>query len=155
MRLPPSVHVVLGPSRIIAAGIGIAALATLGVVLSMTLPAWLQSALCVTIILWALGAFRVAALRRSTLAVTELRLMADRTVVACMGDGRLVAGHLRDATYVGAWVTCVVWRADGAHWSRAVLVVPDMLPREDFRRLRVMLRYARSAAEQGEPASQA
>ncbi|MFO1324167.1 MAG: protein YgfX [Burkholderiales bacterium] len=153
--MPPAVHVVLGPSRIAAAAIGVAALATLGVVLSLPIPAWQQSALCVAVVAWALGAFRVTALRRSTLAVTELRLTADRALVARMGDGRLVAGHVRDATYVGAWVTCVVWRADGTRWSRAVMLVPDMLPREDFRRLRVMLRYARSGAEQGEPASQA
>jgi len=71
-----------------------------------------------------------------------------------MGDGRLIAGHVRSATYVGALVTTIVWRADGARWSRTVLVVPDMLAAEDFRRLRVMLRYARNAAVQGLPASQ-
>ena len=71
------------------------------------------------------------------------------------GDGRLAAGHVRRSTYVGAWMTSVVWRADGAYWSRAILIVPDMLPAEDFRRLRVMLRYARSAVAQEVPASQA
>ncbi len=49
----------------------------------------------------------------------------------------------------------VVWRPDGARWSRTVLIVPDMLPAEDFRRLRVMLRYARSAEVQDVPLNQA
>jgi hypothetical protein len=62
---------------------------------------------------------------------------------------------VRAATYVGAWVTTIVWRPDGARWSRAILVLPDMLPAEDFRRLRVMLRYARSGDAQEAPASQA
>jgi hypothetical protein len=72
-----------------------------------------------------------------------------------MGDGRLVAGHVRAATYVGAWITTIVWRPDGSRLSRTILVLPDMLPDEDFRRLRVMLRYARSGEVQDVPASQA
>jgi hypothetical protein len=154
MRLPPSVHVVLGPSRMVGAAIGVAALATLAVVLALPLPAWQQSALCVLVAGWALVVFRVVALRRGAFAVTELRLAPDLVLVVHMGDGHLVAGHVRSATYVGAWVTSVVWRPDGARWSRAVLIVPDMLPAEDFRRLRVMLRYARSAEAQGAPLNQ-
>ena len=154
MRLPPSVHVVLGPSRLVGVAIGVAALATLAIVLMLPLHAWQQSALCILVAGWALLVFRVVALRRGTLAVTELRLAPDLVLVAHMGDGRLVAGHVRSATYVGAWVTSVVWRPDGARWSRAVLIVPDMLPAEDFRRLRVMLRYARSAEAQGAPLNQ-
>lgn len=155
MRLPPSVHVILGPSRIVGAGVGVAAVATLGVVLALPVPAWQQSALCVCVLGWALVAFRVAALRRGSFAVTQLRLAPDLVLVVHMGDGRLVAGHVRSTTYVGARVTSIVWRADGARWSRAVLVVSDMLPAEDFRRLRVMLRYARSPVAQGAPASHA
>jgi hypothetical protein len=154
MRLPPSVHVVLGPSRIVGVAIGVASLATLAVVLALPLPAWQQSALCVLVAGWALVVFRVVALRRGAFAVTELRLAPDLVLVVHMGDGRLVAGHVRSATYVGAWVTSVVWRPDGARWSRAALIVPDMLPAEDFRRLRVMLRYARSEEAQGAPLNQ-
>jgi len=51
-------------------------------------------------------------------------------------------------------MTSIVWRPDGARWSRAILVVPDMLPADEFRRLRVMLRYARSGRAQDAPASQ-
>ncbi|MCC7325574.1 MAG: hypothetical protein IT521_02060 [Burkholderiales bacterium] len=155
MRLPPSVHVVLGSSRIVGAGVGVAALATLGVVFALPLPPWQPPALCVMVVGWALAAFRVAALRRGAFAVTELRLAPDLLLVAHMGDGRLVAGHVRSATYVGEWLTSIVWRPDGARWSRTVLIVPDMLPAEDFRRLRVMLRYARSAEAEGPPMSQA
>ena len=154
MRLPPSVHVVFGPSRIVGAGIGVAALATLAVMFLLPVQAWQQAIGVVVVLAWAAVAFRVVALRRSRFAITELRLAPDLVLVVHMGDGRLVAGHVRSATYVGAWVTTIVWRADGAYWSRAVLIVPDMLEAEDFRKLRVMLRYARSAVEQGVPASQ-
>ena len=104
---------------------------------------------------WAAVAFRDVALRRSARSVVEFAVAADLVAVAYLRDGRLVAGHVRSATYVGAMLTTVVWRPDGARFSRTVLILPDMLPADDFRRLRVMLRYARSAAEQGLPASHA
>jgi hypothetical protein len=149
MRLPPSVHVFLGPSRILGAGIGVAALATVGLLLVLPLPVLLQAAPCAGVVVWSLAALRVVALRRGGSAVTELRVAPDLTMVVRLGDGRLVAGHVRSATYVGEWLTSVVWRPDGAYWSRTVLVVPDMLGADDFRRLRVMLRYARNAEAQG------
>jgi len=155
MPSPPAVHVALGPSPLAGAAIGVLALATLAVVFALPLPAWQQSAITVAVACWALAAFRCVALRRSTRAVTALTLAHDRLLIVRTGDGALVAGHVRATTYVGALVTSVVWRADDSRWSRAVLVLPDMLPPEDFRRLRVLLRYSRSEAAQGVPSSHA
>lgn len=155
MRMPPSVHVILAPSRIAGAGIGLLAVATVALILAMPLPTVLQMALIAAVVAWAGWSFRIDALHRGRFAVSELRLAPDLILVACMGDGRLVAGHVRSATYVGAWVTTIVWRPDGRRWSWTVLVLPDMMPAEDFRRLRVMLRYARSGDVQEAPASHA
>ncbi len=61
-------------------------------------------------------------------------------------DGRSRAGAILDDSYVGAWLTTIVWRQDGQPWWRpatAIVVLPDMLPRDEFRRLRVVLRYGR------------
>ncbi len=155
MRIPPSVHVVLSPSLITGVGIGVLAVATLALTVALPLPPILQCGLAAAIVAWAGWCFQVDALHRGAFAVTEVRVAPDLVLVACMGDGRLAAGHVRAATYVDAWLTTIVWRPDGARWSRAILILPDMLPAEDFRRLRVMLRYARSAEVQGAPASQA
>lgn len=155
MRTPPAVHVALGPSRIAGAAIGALALATLAVLFALPLAAWQQSAATVLVAGWAWVAFRIVALRRGACAVTGLTLAHDRMVIACLGDGTLIAGHVRSATYVGALVTSVVWRPDDSRWSRAVLVLPDMLPAEDFRRLRILLRYARSDVVADAPASHA
>ena len=155
MRMPPSVHVVLAPSRVAGAGIGVLAAATIALTLAMPLEPWLQAVLVIALVAWAVTAFHVDALHRGHRAVTEIRVAPDLMLVACMGDGHLVAGHIRAATYVGPWLTTIVWRPDGRRISRTILVLPDMLPAEDFRRLRVMLRYARSAEVQDVPASQA
>jgi hypothetical protein len=155
MRLPPSVHVVLGPSRIVGVGVGLAAVGLLAVVFAMPFPAWQQGAVMLAVLAWAARTFAVVALRRGPRAITELRLAPDLVLVVHHGDGRLVAGHVRSASYVGALVTSIVWRPDDAWHSRAILIVPDMLPADDFRRLRVMLRYARNAVAQDAPASHA
>ena len=155
MRLPPSVHVVLLPSRIAGACIGVLAAATIALTIAIPLEPLLQAALVAANVVWAGWSFQVDALHRGRFAVTEARLAPDLMLVACMGDGRLVAGHVCASTYVGAWVTTIVWRPDGWRWSRSILVLPDMLPAEDFRRLRVMLRYARSGEVQDLPANQA
>ena len=155
MRRPPSVHVVLSPSRIAGAGIGVLAAATIALTIVLPVQPLHQMAMIVAVVAWAAWAFQVDALRRGRFAVTEVRLAPDLMLLVCMGDGRLVAGQMRASTYTGAWVTTIVWRPDGRRWARALLVLPDMLPAEDFRRLRVMLRYARSGEVQDVPASQA
>lgn len=153
--MPPSVHVVFKPSRIAGAGLGVLAAATIALTLAMPLEPWLQALLVAAVATWAGGSFHVAALLRGRRAVTEIRVAPDLMLVACMGDGHLVAGYVRAATHVGAWITTIVWRPDGQRVSRTIMVLPDMLPAEDFRRLRVMLRYARSAEVQDVPASHA
>ena len=153
--MPPSVHVVLAPSRIAGAFVGVLAAATIALTLAMPLPPWLQAILVAAVVTWVGRAFHIDALHRGRHAVTEIRVAPDLMLVACMGDGYLAAGYVRAATCVGPWLTTIVWRPDGRRVSRTILVLPDMLPAEDFRRLRVMLRYARSAEVQDAPASQA
>ena len=134
--------------------LGVGTLATLFLVLSLPCEGWQHAIACAVIVAWAWYTFHFVVLRRGPWAVTELRLAPDLVLVVHRSDGRLIAGHVRSTTYVGAWLTSIVWRPDGAYFSRAVLIIPDMLPEDDFRRLRVMLRYARSAVVQGAPLSQ-
>jgi hypothetical protein len=155
MRMPPSVHVVLSPSRQAGVGIGVLAAATIALAIALPLDALTQVGIVAGLVAWAAYAFHVDALHRGRFAVTELRLAADLILVACMGDGRLVAGYVRASTYVGSALSTIVWRPDGHRWSRTILILPDMLPTDDFRRLRVMLRYARSGEAQEVPLSQA
>jgi hypothetical protein len=77
----------------------------------------------------------------------------DRRIVVRRRDGDLVAGLILDATYVGTYLTTVVWRpdGDGVGWrilrpAQTIIVLPDALSAEDFRRLRVVLRYGRVAS---------
>ena len=155
MRLPSAVYVSLGPSRTAGACIGVATLATLVVVLMLPLPPWQHAAMCAVVLAWAWVAFERIAVRATPDAVVHLRLAPDLLIVVTRGDGRLVAGRVRLSTCVSAVLTSIVWRPDRARVSRSILVLPDMLPPDDFRRLRVLLRYARSGLAQDAPASHA
>lgn len=156
MVLPPSaVIVALSASRCAGVGIGVMGVATAGVVLALPLLLWHQALLILMLAAWARQTFQRVALRRGAQAITEVRLAGNRLIAVRYGTRPLVAGHVRCTSHVGANLTTIVWRPDGAHWSRTVLILPDMLPAEDFRRLRVLLRYARKEDTQGAPASHA
>ena len=154
MRLPPAVHVTLAASRRAAALIVALAACTFVAVCMLPVEPAVLALSFVVLAVWAGDRLVVVALRRGPRAVTALWLTADRLLVVRMGHGGLVAGHVRSSSYVGARITTIVWRPDGALRSRALLILPDMLPRDDFRRLRVLLRYGRSDDTQGVPASQ-
>ena len=83
---------------------------------------------------------------------TLLHVGIDRRITVTDRHGRPRSGSILDDSYVGAAVTTIVWRADDDRWwrpARAILILPDSLPRDDFRRLRVVLRYGRVVRDEG------
>ena len=155
MRLPPAVHVTLAPSRRALAWIAALALVACIVVLTLPIDPVLSGLAMLGIVVWAGDRIVVVAWRRGPRASVALWLTGDRMLVVRTGAGGLVAGHVRAASYVGPRITTIVWRPDGGRWSRAEWILPDMVPADDFRRLRVLLRYGRSDVAQGTPASHA
>ena len=151
----PPVHVDLAPSRMALFGIGVAAAATCGVVLTLPWPLAVTAATVVAILAWAADRAHVVALRRGPRAVRDVEIADGLHVRVGYGDGTVRTGRVDRSTCVTSWITTLVWRPDGGRFTRAVLILPDMLPSEDFRRLRVTLRYGRSDATQGAPASHA
>ena len=79
----------------------------------------------------------------------------DGTLVILERDGHATEAVLAAGGYTGAFVTTILMRENDTRRRRTCLVLPDMLPAADFRRLRVRLRYAISVEEAGAPASQA
>jgi len=137
---PPPVQVTLSPSRIERAWVVALALSTALVAFALPLDAWLRGLLSCLPLVWALWRLRTA--RRVACVAVGL----DRRIRVAMSDGAVVEGCVLSASYVGAAVTTIVWRRQGARVARAFWLVGDMLPRDDFRRLRVALRYGQSAA---------
>jgi len=155
MHKPPAVRVSLGPSRRACLGVAALAAATVSILVLLPVHPLVIVASVVVLACWAGNRIWMLGLRRSPRAVRELRVEGDRTVVATLVSGEVLKGHVQDASYVGAIVTTLTWRSKGALCARSVLILPDMLPADDFRRLRVLLRYGRNDDTAGAPASQA
>jgi hypothetical protein len=155
MPWPPPVRVTLSPSRIASILIGAPAAITCGVVAILPLDPLPIALAIVAVIAWAFDRIGVVALRRGTRAVRQFELRGDLTLVAVLGDGSACAGRVHRDSYVGSRLTTIVWQPYGRWRHRAIVLLPDMLPRDDFRRLRVLLRYGRNDVAQGAPASHA
>jgi hypothetical protein len=109
----------------------------------------------IVVCVWAIDRIHVVALRRGPRAVRRFELRGDLTLVVVTGDGKACAGRVHRDSYVGAHVSTIVWRPYGRWRLRAIWLLPDMLPTDEFRRLRVLLRYGRSDVAHGSPASHA
>ena len=77
-------------------------------------------------------------------AAAQLEVGLDRRIAVTARDGRTHAGDILADSFVGPRLTTIVWRPDRARSVHAVLVLPDVLAADDFRRLRVTLRYSRA-----------
>jgi toxin CptA len=124
------VEATLAPSPLARAFVGLAAAATLTLAWALPVAAELRMlavAWVAIVSLHALGRLR----RPRALAL-------DRAGAMCV-DG--VSGRVRDGSFVAPWLTVLRWRPDGARLDRALLVAPDTLAAEEFRRLRVLLKF--------------
>ena len=84
-----------------------------------------------------------AAVGRS--APVLLRVGVDRRIAVITADGRACDGDILADSYVGHRLTTIVWLPDGARRARTLMVAADTFAADDFRRLRVALRYGRAA----------
>ena len=82
-----------------------------------------------------IGYVSLAALRRVR---PGLRLRIDSGGAIEVGQA---TGAVRDGSFVAPWLAVVRWRPVGAWKDRSLLVAPDMLGADEFRRLRVLLRW--------------
>jgi len=135
------IELALAPSRVAVWSIALMALSTLVVLAVTPGTAWLRILLATWIACAALEAIHAVALHRG-------RRGARHVVVTMAGEVHLRSeldewrsGVVRPGSFVAPWLTILRWRAPTHRFDRTLLVLPDMLPEEDFRRLRVLLRW--------------
>lgn len=155
MHAAPAVHVTLAPSRIALVAVSIVAATTCAIALTLPWPPAPTALTLAATLAWAADRALVIALRRGVRAVRSIDVTADLHLCVGFGDGTTRCGRVEPGTCVTSRVTTLVWRPNGSVLARSVLILPDMLPADDFRRLRVLLRYARKDTTQGAPASHA
>ncbi len=142
MQLPLSLS--LRPSRrlflllTLAHGAAAAALAALG------LDPWIGVPMLLGVILslaWQLR--RLFGAQR----IVELILHKDGALEYVRRDGTAASGKVDPQTMVTAWLTVLLLRSGAGRRCEALTLLPDTLESEDFRRLRLWLRWL--AAERG------
>ena len=141
MKPPPSLP--LEPRRSLRAVALVTAMhgATTMLLVALPLPVSVRIAGAAMIALaGALAVWRIA----GRCAPASLRVGVDGRIAIARRDGRMEAGEVLADSYVGRRLTTIVWRPDGAHRVRTLLILADTFPEEDFRRLRVVLRYGRA-----------
>ena len=153
MQRPVPVEVAVSPSRIALAWTLALAIGTFVVTLTLPFAWWIHVVDAVLFASWAW--WKLRELRQGRHAIRRLRVDGERRILLTRADGRSMRGRLLPSTYVGARLTTLVWRPNGRQFAHAECLLPDMLSAEDFRRLRVLLRYGRSKATQGAPPSHA
>ena len=155
MHAPLPVRIALTASRRAFALISLLGAFACAVIATLPVDAALRGLAMLAVLVWTGDRIHVVAMRRGPRALRCIELRAELQLTVAAGDGSRRRGQVRADSYVGARITTIVWKPDGARFARAILVLPDMLPADDFRRLRVLLRYGRSELRQGDPASHA
>jgi hypothetical protein len=68
----------------------------------------------------------------------------ERRISVTARNGCEREGEVLADSYVGSRLTTIVWRPDNAWIARTILILSDTLPVDQFRQLRIVLRYARA-----------
>ncbi len=132
----------LRASRAALFAIGSMACATLALIAFTPGPAAARILAATWIACAALHAAHGAALHRGRHGVRELTLGRGGEIEVRGDADAWRVGTLRDGSFVTPWLTLVRWREHGARFDRTVAILPGMLGAEEYRRLRVLLRWS-------------
>ncbi|HQR60268.1 MAG TPA: hypothetical protein PLH03_02765 [Methylophilaceae bacterium] len=140
--LKPS-HVGLRPSRLLAGLLGGVSLGACLVLVAMPLPPWLVLAFCLANVGATLHAMARDALLWLPTTIVALEVTA-KSELRCMTR----AGEWHMATVLGSstvmpWLTVLNLKVPGHRFARHVVLTPDRVDADEFRRLRAWLKWAR------------
>jgi hypothetical protein len=140
MKQTHSLRVSLAPSRIASALVLVSSVATAALIGWLPVAAVVRGAFVIFIGVYAIVILRHWAMRSASSAIVGIELDVDHAVCLTDRAGRRIEGALQHDSYVGALLTTIVVRPQGKRRLRSTAILPDMLPSDDFRRLRVLLR---------------
>jgi hypothetical protein len=142
IKYSEAVEASVEPSWPAAVALALACAASLAVMAFTPMGSFTRGCLAAGVVLAFADAIRVVALRRGARGVRGFRVDLAKAIRVRDATGREREGVLQDGSFVAPWLTLVRWRPAGARIHRTFLLVPGMLDREAFRRLRVLLRWA-------------
>ena len=138
---PADLSIPLGSSRRLGGLLLTAHAVGWGVLPALDLPVWIRGTLAVALAGSLLYALLRDGWRRLPGSVTELRLWADGSCAVKLRQGSWQSCRIRGESFVAPWLTVLSLAQEGRLLRRYVVILPDALDPEAFRRLRVWLRW--------------
>jgi toxin CptA len=148
------VRVHLKPSRYLAAAFAVVHVAAAATLLPLDLHVAVKLALAMLVGVSLAHALRRHAFLRGTGAITAVEICDNTTGAALSRRAGWHDVRILGTSYVTPWLTVLNLARFGGR-PRHVLIVPDNVDAEDFRRARVLLRWRRPQANANSDASSA
>jgi toxin CptA len=135
------VRVTLKPSLYLALLLTTAHVACAGLLIPLDMPFWVKLALAGLIAVSLTHSLRHHALRRSLSSFIAVEVREDDRAAVQTRDGEWHDARVLPTTYVSAVLTVINLRIPPRLLARHAVIVPDGIVAEDFRLLRVALRW--------------
>ena len=134
-------NVRLKPSWYLALWLSAAHAIAIGMVLALPLPIGVKLVttlvICISLVFYLMRNARLAAPN----SIIALEVKEDCTCAIETRSGKRLDCIVLPTSYVSASLTILNLKADGEMLARHVVILPDSLNPEDFRKLRVLLRW--------------
>ena len=131
----------VGPSHLLAAILSVAHAVAIALVLSVDLPLWIKLVATALLSVQATIVVRRQALLRGRGAATAIEITSDHKLNLETRAGGWREYAVLGSTYVTPCLTILNLREPGNRLARRIVLLPDSLHAEDFRKLRVWLRW--------------
>ena len=135
--------ITLQPSRILTAILVLAHGAAIAMVALAGMPLWLELIAIAALAASLVFELRQTALLRAPDAVITLEIASDDKFSIQTRRGEWIECELLGSTYVASFLTILNLKALDGGRSKHAVILPDSLDEEDFRKLRVWLRWKR------------
>lgn len=129
------------PSRQLAALLYAAHAVSIVLLWSLTLPVALKVAIAVLVVISLIHYLSQDAWLTAHHAVTAFTLTEARQCTATLHSGKSVTGEVLGGTFVAPYLTVILYQPEGKFFTRSIVIFPDSIDAEIFRKLRVWLRW--------------
>lgn len=144
----PSLVLQRRPSRQLAILLFIAHLASFGLLWTLTAPLWFKVIITGLLVASLIYYLRQDAFLTSSAAITAFKLTNAQKCITTTRSGAITKGSLLANTFVSPYLTVILIQSQGKWLSRSIVILPDSLDADTFRRLRVWLRWRWKAYEE-------
>ncbi len=131
----------LRPSWILAAILAVAHGTAIAMIALISLPLWLQLIAIAALVLSLMFNARQYALLRSPNAVVAIDIASDDAFSVQIRSGDRIECEVLGSTYVTAFLAVLNLREKDSGAVRRAVILSDSVDKEDFRKLRVWLRW--------------